>query len=249
MNIIIDIIAVAIIVITALISAKRGFVRTIIELVGFFLVLTLSTLAGNFVAEKIYTETIEKPIVDSVGETIEKSGVNNLKMASVWDSIPDVAKSTLKAFDITEETLQKKYNDNIVLSDNAKIDAQNSAKKIAGEIFKPLFVKILSLFVSAIIFMILSFFVRLIASGSTKLINLTFAKKLNERLGLIFGIPKGFMYAFVFCVVLLIIASITKNGIWIFTKASIDKSYTVMFSKYILKYISPLKYIKNLISL
>ena len=54
MNIIIDLIIVAIVIVTALISAKYGFIRTAIEIVGFIAIIFIINSSSLAIAGGIY---------------------------------------------------------------------------------------------------------------------------------------------------------------------------------------------------
>ena len=69
MSFILDLIVIAIIIVFALISAKKGFVRTIIEIVGFVLVI----LFANNVSPVLSNVTYDKLIEPAIIESIEKS--------------------------------------------------------------------------------------------------------------------------------------------------------------------------------
>ena len=64
MGIILDLIILAIIVIFAFLSAKKGFVRTLIELVGFFLAIFIASSISPAISNGVYDKFIEPAIVD-----------------------------------------------------------------------------------------------------------------------------------------------------------------------------------------
>ena len=66
MNYLLDLIVIAIIAAVALISAKRGFVRVVIELAGFIAAIFISFTISTPLANLTYDKIIEPPIVSSV---------------------------------------------------------------------------------------------------------------------------------------------------------------------------------------
>ena len=68
MSVVLDIIVLAIILVTVFLSAKRGFVRVLIELVGFVAAVFISFTISTPLADMTYDKIIEPPIVASVGD-------------------------------------------------------------------------------------------------------------------------------------------------------------------------------------
>ena len=109
MGIVLDLIVIAIILIFCLISAKKGFVKTIVGLVGFILVTYLSFTLSSPLAGITYDKIIEPVVIRSVGtpdntsEDMEKvseeieniSGAienSDININDLWDSLPAVIK-------------------------------------------------------------------------------------------------------------------------------------------------------------
>ena len=65
MPIILDLIVIAVIFIFILVSAKKGFVRSLIEIVGFVLVIMLSNTVSTPLANITYDKFIEPSIIES----------------------------------------------------------------------------------------------------------------------------------------------------------------------------------------
>ena len=62
---ILDFLVVAIVLLYVVISAKRGFMKTVIELVGFFVSVYLAFAVGGMIAEAAYDSAVEPAIVKS----------------------------------------------------------------------------------------------------------------------------------------------------------------------------------------
>ena len=68
MNYLLDLIVIAIIAAVALISARRGFVRVVIELAGFIAAILITLTISTPLASLTYDKIIEPPIVSSVSK-------------------------------------------------------------------------------------------------------------------------------------------------------------------------------------
>ncbi len=219
MSIVIDLIILAIILICAIISAKYGFTRTVIELVGFIAILIFVNSVSTPIAEKIYDLKIEPSIISAVQKD-SNDGTENIT-DNVWDAIPKLIRSNSSV---------SKYKDKFIdtIDKNVSNGIQTAAVKASDKIVKPTAIKIISLIVSILLFTVLNILVKFIAKLLDKIVKHSFAKGLNRRLGFIIGIPKGIIISLVFCLILIFVVDTTKNGIWIFNEKSVNNSYVII---------------------
>ena len=138
MGIILDLIVLAIIVIFAFLSAKKGFVRTLIELVGFFLAIFIASSISPAISNGVYDKFIEPAIVDSVDNIqIEDSVIGNVTVSGTEDYIPDFVKKLLgENFSI--EAFEAKISENI---QNGTRVAVTTASR---EVIKPIVITLLN---------------------------------------------------------------------------------------------------------
>lgn len=219
MNIIIDIIFLAIIIITAYICSKYGFIRTLIELVGFILIVIIADKVSMPIANGIYDVTIQKQV------TVYADDVKNNTAVSADEFVSNLPKIVTenRLFKIDENALIDKYNSYI------SNGTREAILKVNDDLIRPMVIRVLSMVVSLVIFILLNFIVVFIARFVNGIVKHSFAKGLNEKLGFLFGIPKGILIVFVICVVIIALTSLTQKGLWIFTLESINKSYTINF--------------------
>lgn len=221
MNLIIDLIFLAIIIITAYISSKYGFMRTLIELVGFIFIIIIADKVSMPIANYVYKSTVETKIVDYADD------VKNNSTASAdefIDKLPDIITDN-GLLGISKDNIKEKYNSYV------SAGTREAVLKVNDNLIKPMMVKVLSLFVSLLVFVILNFIVVFLAKFLNGIVKHSFAKGLNEKLGFIFGIPKGVLIAFVVAVAIIALTSIRQKGIWIFSYDIINKSYAISFVK------------------
>ncbi|MBQ3817418.1 MAG: CvpA family protein [Clostridia bacterium] len=229
MSIVIDVLILAIIIICAYISAKHGFVRSVIEIAGFLAAVWITFLVASPMANYCYDKFIHKEIVNSATDAAESYGEKSSN--AIWDSLPEVIKNNSERIGISSEDFIEKTVSGI--SSGAKSSVEAASK----EIIKPVIVKVLGLLFSVIILIILMIIVKFLAKLLNKLFSFSIVGKLNRMLGGIAGAAKGVIVAFAFCLVISLIISFTKNGIFFFTEENIDK--TVIF-KFLLSF-SPFK--------
>lgn len=221
MGILLDLILIAFIILMAFISAKRGFVRVAIEVVGFIAAIMLSLNLSVTLADLTYQKVIEPPILSSVENV---SGDTTASAAEkTWESLPRFIKNNAEKFGINKDALTANIGENI----------ENGASEIVSNVsqntIKPIAVSILKTIYLLILMSVLMIVVKLLARSVNKLFSFSLVGKLNSALGGTVGIVKGVIFAWIFCVVITLLISLTKNGFWIFNTANIENSYIFKF--------------------
>lgn len=228
MSIIIDLIVIAIVALTGLLSAKRGFVRCVIELAGFIAAVYITFALSAPLANATYDRFVEPTVVSSV--TSASNDTADDVVEGVWNALPGFIKSHADTIGLSRENLNDKIAGNIENGAQAAVESASQA------VIKPVVTGILGLLYSLIIMIILMIAVKFLAKFLNKLFSFSLIGKVNHALGFIVGIFKGIIIAFVFCIAVSLIVSFTTNGILIFTKENIDGtaifSYIVSFSPF-----------------
>lgn len=217
MPIILDLIIVLIICIFVFLSAKKGFVRTLIEVIGFVaaivVALSISAPVASFCYDTAVEPIITKTVENSINETISNTGD---AVDTLWNKLPSF---------LTESSF-------INLSKNDLYSASSNQTDIAVSVnsfLKPAICKILSAVISVILVVALLFVVRILAKLINKLFSFSIVGNINKTLGGILGLLKGFAVAVIFCMFVSLILSFTKNGFLIFTYDTINSSYIFKF--------------------
>ncbi len=217
MSIVLDLIVVAIVIFFCLISAKKGFVKTVVEAAGIIAAIIITFTISTPLASVTYDKIIEPPIISSVSEETANNTENAVQ--SAWDSMPEFIKRNAErlSFD-SEQSIQS-------VTDNMSNGVEAAVKDASQNMIKPIVVKILGLIYSVIIFIILSVIVKFLAKLINKIFSFSVVGKANRILGGIIGFLKGAVIAVVFCMVISLIVSFTENGFLIFTPDNINNSY------------------------
>lgn len=215
MGIVLDLIIVGIILLMIFLSAKRGFVRTLIEVVGFVAALFIAFTFSSPIAGITYDKIIEPAVVKTIEETTADAGV--AATDTIWATVPDFITNNSERFGISKEDLTVKLSG----GDNAASDA---AVSISENIIEPIAVKVLGLTISTVLIVVLLFVVNVLAKLLNKLFSFSLVGKLNRTLGGVVGFFKGILFSVVFCMIVSVIVSFTQNGFLIFTTQAIDSS-------------------------
>ena len=225
MSIIIDLIIVAIILVTALISAKQGFVRAVVEVAGFVAAVLVAFSVSAPLADITYEKVIEPPILSSVSENAAQSTAQTAD--SVWESLPSFITDNSEKLGITKEHIEK------IVVESTLSSADTALNEISQKAVKPVATGILETLYAVILIVVLLFVVKILAKLLNKAFSFSVVGKLNRTLGGLLGVVKGLAIALIVCEIVVLIISFTHNGIWIFNNENIDKTYILILLKLI----------------
>lgn len=221
MGILIDVIILAIIIFCVFLSAKKGFVRTAIEVAGFILAILISLAVSKPLSSFVYDKTVEPGVINAVSD----ASVDSTKNAAdaLWEKLPEFIKINAQAEGITADTVSQR------LTENSDIGIKAAAKTVSSNIIKPVFVSVVSFAVSAALFVVLMIVVRFLARLLNKFFSFSIIGKMNSALGGAIGLIKGVLVATAVCMVISSVVSFTANGFLIFTEDNIGKTYVFKF--------------------
>lgn len=225
MSIILDLIVLAIIIITVLISAKRGFVRTLIELLGFIAAVFISFTISTPLANTTYDKIIEPSIISTVTSAADTAADNSAAAAvdSFWNEMPGWIKGGIEKAGISKESLDGSITANIGNG------VQSAVESASQNVIKPAVTSTLALIYQVISLIILLALVKPLARLINKLFSFSVIGTANRVLGGVVGVPKGMIYAVAFCLLITLAVSFTQNGFLIFTGEAMEKSLFFSF--------------------
>lgn len=226
MGIIIDIIIVAIIVVSAVLAAKRGLIGTLFNLIGAVVAVTLAVVlcapVSGFIDTNYVNPAVKSYIVGTVDATaIGKSNndteENKQFLAEKIEQMPDSLRSALELADIDP--------DKVVADIRAGIDVDNVIESIAAPI---------SGTISRVIAFVALFVILCVALWVvTKLLTAVFGvlplgKSINKVGGILFGVLRGLVIVFIISSFFTAMSkSVDPNGNNIFSKKTIDSTYVL----------------------
>lgn len=215
MSVILDLLVLLIIVLFIFLSAKKGFVRTLIEIVGFVLVILLANAISRPLADITYDKAVEPAIVKSV-EGIASKDIAEVS-DKVYHNVPSLLQNVLNEGNV--------YNNlKASLSENIDNGVETAVVNASKKVLKPVAASVLSMIFSILITIILLFVVGIIAKLVNKLFSFSFVGTANKVLGGVLGIVKGTGVASIVCTVLAVAVSLT-GGFFIFKPDVIEKTF------------------------
>lgn len=221
MSVVIDLILIGIILLSVLMSAKKGFVKVIVEFVGLIAVVILTFSMSTPISNYTYDKLIEPSIV----KTVSAESYENTEqlVQKTWDSLPRFITNNSERLSLSSQANPE------IITEEINENNEVAIKSVSQQMIKPIAVKVIGLFVSVILMVVLFFIVKIAANLINKLFSFSVVGKLNRTLGGILGAFRGVLYAIFFCTVISFIVSLTENGFLIFTADNINKSVIFKF--------------------
>lgn len=222
MSIILDAIIVLIILLFVFLSAKKGFVRTLIEVVGFIAAIAIALSLSTPIANFCYDKTVNPIVAKTVQSAIDEGSSNATEAVdAVWNKLPSFLTES-SFFNLSKENISNSINGEIAADTTQLINSIDS-------FVKPAISKLLSVIISVILVVVLLFVVKLLAKVVNKIFSFSVIGDINKTLGGILGLVKGAAVSVIFCMIISLILSFTKNGFLIFTYDAINSSYLFKF--------------------
>lgn len=201
MNHVIDIILVAVLLLSVFIASKRGIILTVLDLAsGAVAVLgakmfapTVSVfLYNSFAKETVMTFLTEKYV--SAGSAIS-GAVNNL--TSVFDFLPDGVLAYVQSAGFLDGSL---------ISQNV-MNSVMTVEELEAGIVAPVVTAFLQLIAFAVLSFIFLIVLRVVSKFISKVITISkITDKLNSILGAVFGLFKGLIYIFIVAALISVIS-------------------------------------------
>ena len=219
MSIVIDLILIAVILLFVLTSAKRGFVKVLIETVGFIAAVIVAFTISTPLAELTYDKIIEPPVIEAAVNAAGESAEHE-----AWNALPDFLINSDNAFFATTvNSFTEKIT--IKISDGV----ENAVKNASREVVKPVATKLIGLLYSVILIIVLSIVAKFLAKILNKLFSFSFVGKINRTLGGVVGFVKGSVVAVILCAIISLILSFTGKPFLIFSEDTINQTYLFKF--------------------
>ncbi len=220
MGYILDLALLVIVIVSAIIYHKRGFIRTAIELCGFILAGILAFNFGPTLSQVTYDKAIKPAVEQRIEETIDSTIDSATESVSegIWEVLPDFVVKNADSFGLSEDMI------NNSISNAAPQDTGELAASITDTVVTPIAVSFLEVVYSIIIFAVLCFVFKFLAKPLNKLCSFSIIGKINHILGGVLGAGKGIIYCIVICFVVSSFVVFTKSGFLIFTRENIENS-------------------------
>lgn len=219
MSLILDATIVAIVLICAIIAAKKGFVRALIEFVGYILAVVIAVSVGGIIADITYEKVLMPAVSDAIAQSISDTGSNTI------ENLPGSVVSIIELAGVDLEEINSSIGET----------ADKTAIRITETAVKPIAIGLVKSISVIIIAVLLFIIVGLLAKALNAMFKGVIFGSANKLLGAILGCAKGLVFSAVFCLIVNFIASVTATDFFFFSTEAVEGS---ILGSYILNFIS-----------
>lgn len=194
MSIILDIVVAVIIVLFTITSFRRGLVNSIIDFAGTIVSVVAASLIASSMSVSIYNQFIKEHIIDCVSQalsTLPSSASVTEQASQVMSSLPGYATNILALMGINESNLFSSI-------DTTYLSIPNAVETLVY----PTAVKIITVALTIVLFMIFIAVIGLLSNLLTKTIKITGLSTVNKLGGAVFGLVKALLLIMVLSLVL-----------------------------------------------
>lgn len=231
---ILDVILLVLASIWSVIGAKRGFVRTLIELAGYVIILVLAVNIAQPISQGIYNKmikpSIEKAVEEAIPSPLTELDISSTdkSVAQVIENLPDSVKAFLDANGVDTEEIKQS------LVEEESVGVKTISDKISESVSPPITALIRIVLIS-IIFIIGMFAIRLLAGFCNAVASkLPLVSSMNTSLGAVAGFVKGAAIAVLLANIFAILVSISADGVFGINEAQIESTLLFKHIRFIL---------------
>lgn len=216
-----DVIVVGIFLICIYLYAKKGFLRSVVLLVGRIAAIVIAILLSGAIASSIYVNSIEPKVTKEISSRIDVATDKDNVKAIITDAtktFPKAFQDAMLSFaDINDEAMNKIDNSLSKSSDDV-------AKAISQEIIRPIIEFLIRVVLFAVFFAVLMIGVNLVAKMFGTLYNVPILGQLNMLLGGALGLINAVVILFLLVLALKGVIIATGNDLIVINEQTIGKS-------------------------
>lgn len=207
MTYIVDIILVVIFALVILTSAKKGFFKSLVDLVGslvaVFVAKLLSESAATAVFDGFVAKGAEKALAQSLGEAGSTGYVEQIENALA--SLPEGLNGILQIMGIDSQSLTENLSD-------VNLGGDNLVESLMNGVVVPIGTAVVQFVLFVILALAMIFVVKLLAKVIDKIVKkLPVIKGFNKTMGAVFGIFRGLIIMVIISMLVSVVVGFTGN--------------------------------------
>ena len=224
MSIIFDLFLIALVVITVILTAKKGFAKSVVKTVAFVLALILTIFITEPVTNIVYDKFLSEKFEGAV-ETVFENTLNSAE-AKIDEEL-NAAIDTMPSF-ISDFVKEKGFSaQDIIDSANPETASpDNLASEFCDKYIKPAALSFLNYIVALLLFIILYFILLLVLRIFAAVLGGGLFGFVDTALGAVLGLVNGAIYATVLCIALTLLSRVVSGD---FPSAMIEGSKISQF--------------------
>lgn len=216
---ILDVILIAVIVLTAFHYKKKGFVAGLLDLVGNLLALLVAWIASDRISPTVFENFFKQGLIEKITQTVQERGTSGLTM--LVESFSSILPGGMA--DKVTRSLQE------ILGSGAP----DLAVRIVDTILTPLIVPMITVVLFFIAFAVCKLVISMLVAVLTNINKIPVIGSVNELLGILVGVAGGVLNVVLLLCLIWAVVAITNNNLPVLNNDMLSGSMMYsLFSKY-----------------
>lgn len=216
---ILDVILIAVIVLTAFHYKKKGFVAGLLDLVGNLLALLVAWIASDRISPTVFENFFKQGLIEKITQTVQEQGTSGLTM--LVENFSSILPGGMA--DEVTRSLQE------ILGSGAP----DLAVRIVDTILTPLIVPMITVVLFFIAFAVCKLVISMLVAVLTNINKIPVIGSVNELLGILVGVAGGLLNVVLLLCLIWAVVAITNNNLPVLNNDMLSGSMMYsLFSKY-----------------
>lgn len=182
-----DAIIVVIFLLFIILGVKRGFVRSVLDLVGTLAAMLVSMWFSGIAAQWVFSTFLQESLTRQIAEALQAAPAADAAEA-VLSVVPEILRGGLEAFGITSDAINQAV---------AGTSGQAAAAVVA--VLSPMVVSVLRGLFALVLFVFLLVIFRILSGVVCRIFRLPVLRQLDKGLGILLGITQAVLITVLLC--------------------------------------------------
>lgn len=182
-----DAIIVVIFLLFIILGVKRGFVRSVLDLVGTLAAMLVSMWFSGIAAQWVFSTFLQESLTRQIAEALQAAPAADAADA-VLSVVPEILRGGLEAFGITSDAINQAV---------AGTSGQAAAAVVA--VLSPMVVSVLRGLFALVLFVFLLVIFRILSGVVCRIFRLPVLRQLDKGLGILLGITQAVLITVLLC--------------------------------------------------
>lgn len=217
---IVDIILVAIFAVVIISSIKKGFFRSLFDLIGSIVAFILAKIFADAFAPTVFDSFIRPGAEQYLASSLSDVGTTDyaVQIEQAINSIPDAFSGIMQIMGLDREYLLQKVS-------SVDLNGDNLIESIMNTVVEPVATALIQFILIAVLAFVFIFVIKIVVKVLDKIISkLPVINKFNSLLGAVFGLLRGIIIVAVSAMLISVLAGFINNEAFI---QSVDNSFIV----------------------
>lgn len=182
-----DAVIVVIFLLFIILGVKRGFVRSVLDLVGTLAAMLVSMWFSGIAAQWVFSTFLQESLTRQIAEALQAAPAADAADA-VLSVVPEILRGGLEAFGITSDAINQAV---------AGTSGQAAAAVVA--VLSPMVVSVLRGLFALVLFVFLLVIFRILSGVVCRIFRLPVLRQLDKGLGILLGITQAVLITVLLC--------------------------------------------------